>query len=277
MLMRRQGIANAMMQHCVRYAVSRGKIINGLDATPMGNTVYGAVGYVDSFRIWRCRFSPSEFREQPYDTHRVARVEEADLEALIRYDAARWLPRENIIRALYADSEGEAWLFRDDNGEISGYVFARPGRLCHFVGPFLADNQEVARNLLSCVCRSLDSRGIQQAFIDTPEKWFSDPGKYDKSLFDQVHKPSGHALIREITPVRDFTRMYQVVDERKAETLVENFMKVEGLSRSHKRVVQFEETMQAAVANCSQTAAFLEYEARVLQNYCWGITGPEKG
>jgi len=274
---RRQGVANAMMQHCVHYAIEQGRIINGLDATPMGNTVYGAVGYVDSYRIWRCWFNPGQFRQAGYDANRISRIEEGELEELIRYDAARYLERGNVIRALYQDSREEAYIYRDDNGEIRGYAFARPGRIRYFVGPFLADDEKIAAGLLACVCRSLDSRGIKEAFIDTPEIRFSNVPEYDKSLFDQKVKPSAHALIRDITPVREFTRMYQVVDERRAGELVEGFVKAEKLESSSQRVLRFAETMNACVANCTETAAFLEYEKRVLQKYYWGITGPEKG
>jgi GNAT superfamily N-acetyltransferase len=274
---RRQGIANAMMQHCVNYAISQGRIINGLDATPMGNTVYGAVGYVDSYRIWRCFFSPAEFRSQPCDRKRIFRVEEKDLADLIKYDTARFMERENVIRSLFADSEGEAYLYRDDNGDIGGFVFARPGRIRYFIGPFTADSKGIAASLLGCVCKSLDAKGVDEAFIDTPESKFSNPGSYDKTVFDQINKPSGHSLIHECAPVRDFTRMYQAVDERKARELIEKFIKVEGLERSNRRVQEFSETMNRSIDNYTETMGFKDYEAQVLQHYYWGITGPEKG
>jgi len=106
--LRRQGIANAMMQHCVKYAIEQGKVINGLDATPMGNTVYGAVGYVDSFRIWRSWFDPSQFNRASFDRARISRITANDLAALVRYDSARWLERENILAPIYQDSLEEA-------------------------------------------------------------------------------------------------------------------------------------------------------------------------
>ena len=71
--------------------------------------------------------------------------------------------------------------------------------------------------------------------------------------------------------------MYQAVHDRKAEELIEIFIKVEKLERSNQRVQAFAGTMRAAVANYTETMGFLEYEARVLQKYYWGITGPEKG
>jgi len=111
-------------------------------------------------------------------------------------------------------------------------LLARPGRIRYFVGPFVADDEAVARSLLTCVCQSLSARGISEAFIDTPESKFADPGVYDKSVFDQVKKPSGHKLIQNLTPVRDFTRMYQAVDERQAEALVNDFISKEKLDRT---------------------------------------------
>ncbi len=39
----------------------------------------------------------------------------------------------------------------------------------------------------------------------------------------------------------------------------------------------FTRTMQAGLANCTETPGFLEYEAKVLQKYYRRITGPEKG
>lgn len=275
--LRRQGVANAMMQHCVRYAIAQRKIINGLDATPMGNTVYGAVGYVDSYRLWRSWFPTAQFRGARWDRERIFRVEEKDLDRLVLYDAARFVERGNIIRALWVDSDREAWIFRDDSGDIAGYVFARSGRLRHFVGPFVAESEQIARDLIACVSQSLESRGVAEAFIDTPEARFANPGRYDKSLFDQPQKPSGHALFRELTPVRDFTRMYQACDERKAARLVEDFIRVEKLDKSSRRVGEFARAMNDSVANYTETMGFMEYEARVLQKYYWGITGPEKG
>ncbi len=275
--LRRQGIANAMMQHCVQYAINQGKALNGLDATPMGNTVYGAVGYVDSFRIWRSWFDPSQFNSASFDRVRISRVTSNDLDELIRYDSARWLERGNIIRALFTDSAEEAYISRNGNGEIEGYVLARSGRLRYFIGPFVADDETVARSLLTCVCQSLAAKDVKEAFIDTPECTFADPGTYDKSVFDQEKKPSGHKLIDNLTPVRDFTRMYQAVDERKAEALVNEFITKEKLDPENIRVEQFARAMYGSVANYTETMGFMEYEERSLQQYHWGITGPEKG
>ena len=117
---RRQGVANAMMQACVKYAIDQGKIINGLDATPMGNTVYGAVGYVNSYRIWRSCYQLAEFAEAQYDADRVKVMTAADLDTVIRYDAAAFLERENIMRRLVSvmtTSTDQNIPFEDDYGE----------------------------------------------------------------------------------------------------------------------------------------------------------------
>ena len=310
---RRQGIANAMMQYCIKYAINSGKVINGLDATPMGNTVYGAVGYVNSYRIWRSIFELAEFADQQYDHNHVAPLHEKDLDEVIRYDASAFLERAEIMRGLFADAAtvagprlaGQArclprfsveagpgsttpatrlndksgcFLYRDDDGVIKGYCFTRPGRLRPFVGPFIADSDAVARELIVAASRFLlRDKKNSTAFIDTPESKFADQGVYVERVFDQGKKPSGHRLIKTAKPVRDFTRMYQLVHYTQAENKVEEFRKSEGLDKASARVTSFRETINKSVLNYTETAAFMEYEREHLQEKFWGITGPEKG
>jgi len=275
--LRRQGLARAMMQHCIEYALKKNKIINGLDATPLGNTVYGAVGYVDSYRIWRSFYELEEFSEKDYDHNHVSQFKQEDLSELIMYDAEHFLPREQILKALYRDSEGISYIYRDDNGKVRGYVMARPGRIRPFVGPFIADEDNIAMNLLTAISSTYYKKGKKTAFIDTPEDKFADTGRYVKGVFDQEKKPSGHRLIKSIKPVRDFTRMYQLVDEESAAKLVGELTTHENLPPDNSRVVGFKKMIYQAVKNYAQTYSFMLLEKEVLQKKIYGITGPEKG
>ncbi len=275
---RRQGIANAMMQACVRHAIASGKIINGLDATPMGNTVYGAVGYVNSYRIWRSIFRLDEFANCVYDTRRIAVIHKKDLGAVARYDAAAFLERESILRRLFVDAQGSCFVYRNESDVICGYCLARPGRLRPFVGPFIADTEDIARNLMRAIARHLWSATPNgSAFIDTPECKFNNPGVYIERAFDQVKKPSDHRLSKTLQAVRDFTRMYQLVRDTDVARLVEQFRDSEGLSRHSPRVREFQATMAKSVENYTITRGFMELERSQLQHKYWGITGPEKG
>lgn len=275
---RRQGIANAMMQRCIKYAIDNGKVINGLDATPMGNTVYGAVGYVNSYRIWRSVFELAEFSDRAYNTRRVARASSGDIDEIIRYDASAFIERANIMRGLLRDSAGGCFVYRGDDGSVKGYCFTRPGRIRPFVGPFIADDESVAGDLIAAASQFLlRDKANNTAFIDTPESKFVDPGVYVERVFDQEKKPSNHRLIRTAKPVRDFTRMYQLVHYSQADQLVDRFMQAEGLGRSSPRVESFRDTIHKSVMNYSETASFMAYEREHLQKKFWGITGPEKG
>jgi len=275
---RRQGIANAMMQYCVKYAIDCGKVINGLDATPMGNTVYGAVGYVNSYRIWRSVFELAEFTGQKYDEHHVSAVTKKDLDEVIRYDASAFLERAEILHSLWQDGNNGCFLFRGDNGAIKGYCFTRPGRLRPFVGPFIADSDAAARELVIAASQFLmKEKNNKTAFIDTPESKFADKGVYVERVFDQEKKPCEHRLIKTAKPVRDFTRMYQLVHYTEADRIIKYFEKTEGLIKPSARVNSFRETMYKSVMNYTETAAFMEYEREHLQEKFWGITGPEKG
>jgi GNAT superfamily N-acetyltransferase len=273
--LRRQGVATAIMQHLLRHAIDAGKVINGLDATPMGSTVYVSLGYVGTFRIWRSVFQTAEFAEA---TARRARPIEKDmLEEVIRYDNTCFLERGNVLRALYADAEGQAFFYPDDQGQVAGYGFGRPGRIRPFVGPLVADSPEVAADLLAAIVPTFHKQGYKDAFIDTPEIWFADRGVYDRSVFDQPRKPSGHCLIRSATPVRDFTRMYQAADSRQADALVGVFARKYGFGQNDPRVLEFARTLYRSVANYTETLGFMQLEERELQKKVWGTTGPEKG
>ncbi len=275
---RRQGIANAMMQVCVKYALERGNTINGLDATPMGSTVYGAVGYVPAYRIWRSIFELAEFEGRPWNRRRVRVMTDADLDEVVRYDAAAFLERDTILRCLAADGAGRCFVARGDDGAVEGYGFTRPGRLRPFVGPLTADTDAVARDLLTACAQTLRTEtGAETAFLDTPECQFADPGEYVERVFDQARKPSGHRLSASLKPVRDFTRMYQLVHPRDAEGLLRRFMQVEGLRSDSPRVSEFAATLHRAVFNYTETLGFMTLERDRLQQRFWGTTGPEKG
>ena len=273
--LRRQGIATDMMLKCISYAIDGGKVINGLDATPMGNTVYINVGYVGTFRIWRSIFQLEEFAESKPE--RCKPVDESILDEIIRYDASCFMERENVLRALYEDSDGDAYYYPGDDGKISGYVFGRPGRIRAFAGPMMADSREAAADLLAAVGSSLYKKGYKESFIDTPEIWFDDKGEYDTKVFDQVNKPKNHCLIKSAVPVRDFLRMYQAVDCRDAEKLTTEYAEKYKLSMSDPRMIKFAEIMNKSVYNYTETIGFMEYEKNVLQKKLWGTTGPEKG
>lgn len=275
--LRRQGVANYMMQAGVKYAIDSGKVINGLDATPMGNTVYGAVGYVDSYRIWRSAYALNQFENEAYDDNHVKVMVKKDLPEVIRYDASAFIEREEIMTNLFRDGEGKCFVYRDDNGVVLGYCYTRPGRIRAFTGPCIADNPDIAKHLITAASKALLKGGATEAFIDTPESKFADKGVYDKAVFDQVKKPSGHAIIKALTPVRDFTRMYQVADDRRAAALIRDFAEKEKLDMGNRRVKEFADTMNKSVMNYTETMAFMEYERNVLQNKFWAITGPEKG
>ena len=271
--LRRQGIASAMMKHLLSWSLDHGKVINGLDATPMGKSVYSNLGYESSYRILRSEFKTEEFAQAK--PQRPLPISEELLEDVVRYDASCWLQRGNVLRVLFAHSDGLAFYYPGDSGEIVGYGMGRPGRIAPFVGPVVADTKEIAKDLLSAIVLILYKQGYQKAFIDTPEIWYRE--KSGDSEREQYQRPSNHCLIKSAKPVRDLLRMYHVVNEEKAEKLVKEYYQLSNSRRGTSSIEKVSGNLHRAIANYSQTVAFMQHEQQQLQKKIWGTTGPEKG
>ncbi|MBI4978568.1 MAG: GNAT family N-acetyltransferase [Spirochaetes bacterium] len=274
--MRRQGIANEIMRACVTKALADGKIINGLDATPLGHTVYGTLGYKDAYRLWRSQFDTAEFANAAYYTEHIKPLLKKDYDEVARYDADKFLERHEILAALARDAIA-AFVARSDNGDITGYVMARPGRVKPHTGPLIANDKDTARQLAAAVGNALHAKGFAASFIDTPDSAFADPGKFDPAAFDQPQKPSKHKIISSLTPIRNFTRMYQCVTYEDTSNLLAAYCVKEKIAKTSVRARAFETMLGMAVYNHSESQAFMRYERDVLQYRMWAISGAEKG
>lgn len=266
--LRRYGIANEIMISCLSRALDDGRIINGLDATPLGHTVYGALGYADAYRLWRSSFATAD--HAGFTDASVTRALPADLNDIIAYDAPRFLERREILRVLYRDAIA-AFTARE-NGRITGYVFARPGRMAPFVGPLIADDTDTAQRLARACAAKLNSLGHAQAFMDTPEAQFEEaaPAAGDE-------RPKRHRLLPGLVPLRSFVRMYHLVDTNAARTLSDAYCEKESLKASSPQARRMKSLLDRGVMNHALTRAFMEYERGVLLPRIGAISGAEKG
>jgi len=265
---RRQGIARAIMEQCLDYALlGKGYTVNGLDARAAGREVYQTMGYRSSFRVWRCQLDLETATRELPDLSGVQRLDTC--EQAIVYEAARkFYDRKDVLRTLYHRYPDGCFL-RRRNGAPAGYVFSRPGRLYPAVGPLIADDPDIARELLLAVARHWKTREFTHVFVDTPEMHFQTPPA-DVTVSEQG-KPAHHILLPALTPLRWFDRMYQAV----AAERIDEFIEWQGEDAGHQDT--WKKLFNRAADNYHVTVDHLNRERDDMLPLIFATTGPELG
>ncbi len=131
-----EGLTLLQNENCIR-----------LDATPAGRHLYRRLGFVDEYSI--IRFARSGDVPQPASvTNTVRRMCEKDLPAVLDLDRKIFgADRTAVLRSLFARSPGSAWVAATSN--LHGYCFGRPGFLYQHLGPVIAEEESIARDLVS--------------------------------------------------------------------------------------------------------------------------------
>lgn len=165
--LRRQGIARAMMRHCLQVAEWEMDIpCIGLDATPAGRELYLDLGFMEAYPIWRCRIDTSD---TPDILLNEAVSNTPDYRGIRGYlDRTEWLgrlPDPQLLRPL----PGSSICALRRKGEVTGFAMSRPGRIMPYIGPVLADSSTEASLLIAAHLQYWKSRGFTQVIIDIPE------------------------------------------------------------------------------------------------------------
>jgi ribosomal protein S18 acetylase RimI-like enzyme len=146
---RRQGIATALLEHCVAHLRKEG-LVPVLDATPAGRTVYRPLGFRDGWAIsrWRRTGSGASLpRASPDVTVRPFRDE--DWPVVLALDAPAFgADRRAVLKRLHARSHGFACV-AEQRGRVCGFLLGRDGRQATQIGPVVASDPEVATTLLA--------------------------------------------------------------------------------------------------------------------------------
>ena len=142
---RRRGLARHLMGVGINRLQERG-LVPALDATPDGEKVYRALGF--EARVAMGRWKVEDVGDRPGSTG-IRPMQEGDAGRVGEWDAARsGCRREAILRYLRTARPDLAFLAEGSDGGISGYVMGRSGDRCTQLGPLVADNPEVAGQLL---------------------------------------------------------------------------------------------------------------------------------
>jgi GNAT superfamily N-acetyltransferase len=249
--LRRQGIARAIMQSCIKHArIDQGKSIIGLDATPDGKQVYDALGFKDSFTIWRSVIS-SHLKKDRLSTNTPTPF---DLEMVACYLKMKdYSEKVQIIEMLEKVPGAENIILLRD-GKVLGFAMSRPGRLKPFIGPLIADTPEIANDLLLEALTYWRKSGYEEVLMDIPDLHFG-----TGALFVSMKVISNAGLQQiPVHPVRSFMRMYQLISVRESDAF-----QLDHSSRQH------------AVKSYQLTLDFMNKEKHKIVPIMFGTAGPE--
>jgi ribosomal protein S18 acetylase RimI-like enzyme len=157
---RGRGIGTALMEHALAYLQEQGVVTIRLDATPLGQSVYERLGFVEQFRLARYEGMLTGDQE-------ISRVQTAlpeDCEALATLDrTVTHTDRGPFLARLFAEQPQHLRCVHS-GGVLTGFLSARPGARALLIGPCLG-TAEAARLLLA----DAGSRYAgQRVFIDVP-------------------------------------------------------------------------------------------------------------
>jgi GNAT superfamily N-acetyltransferase len=137
------------MEHLLEWAAGRGATTVLLDATPAGVPLYTRLGFVtdDHARAYTYHhpLSPQPAALANPTVDAVEPLRPADVAEIVAFDAERFGASRRAILVQYAEEcAGRAFVARDRQGRVTGYLMAQAHRL----GPWLADTAHAAEPLL---------------------------------------------------------------------------------------------------------------------------------
>jgi len=183
----RKGIGLKLLEQALNVLKNENSV--KLDATPAGRQVYVKLGFQDEYKLSRMWIDSLNTRHLASST--ATALEDDDLDSVGLFDRKvfgadrmpllRWM-REGAPELAFKVVVGD---------QLKGYCFGRPGYRFTQVGPVVATNTEVARDLVSA---ALTRCGNKSVILDVP-----------------YHDESWNAWVRLLgfSELRPFVRMYK--------------------------------------------------------------------
>jgi GNAT superfamily N-acetyltransferase len=160
---RGRGIATRIMDEVLRRL--QGVAVVGLDATPGGRLVYVKLGFRDARALARFEAPPLSPRVAP--TSAVRAMTAGDLPEVLAWDREAFgADRGTVLRWALGQAPEYAWCTKGA-GRLDGYCFGRHGHNAEQVGPVIARQTEVARDLVRAC---LAPQAGRRFFIDAPRE-----------------------------------------------------------------------------------------------------------
>src|SRR5690349_10884829 len=119
----RRGVALTMMEHLLGWFAAQRCPIIQLDASAAGAPLYQRLGFVEDEKT--LGFTQDDCTLRPAQSDRVSQMLSADLPTLVAFDAPIFGgERASVFAAALAEAPERAFVARDADRQISGYLFA---------------------------------------------------------------------------------------------------------------------------------------------------------
>ena len=141
--MQRQGIGWSLMQFLLAGLEQQGVPLVTLDASAAGRPLYEKLGFVAYDET--CVFRRQSDFVVPERSTPVQNITARDLDDLVEWDTGLFgADRRRVFQALLESLPGRAFMLRDADGQITGYLFSQRNR----IGPWVMQKSHNAHVLL---------------------------------------------------------------------------------------------------------------------------------
>ncbi|MEJ0102660.1 MAG: GNAT family N-acetyltransferase [Bacteroidota bacterium] len=165
---RRQGIGIQLLEEALE--ILRGEETVKLDATPAGREVYLKLNFVDEYRLSRMNAIVDVTRlESSY----ARPLQKKDLESLIIFDREIFgAGRQSLLEWMWEASPRYAFIIKEENS-VQGYCLGRQGYNYTHIGPVIADNFIIAKDLVSAALRNCIGKSVILDVLHFDNEWLS--------------------------------------------------------------------------------------------------------
>lgn len=163
---KRQGIGIQLLQEALQI-LCREETIK-LDATPAGREVYLKLNFVDEYPLSRMVRIASE---KQLNVSSAQTVHKNDLPKIINYDREIFgADRQPILEWMWEGASRYAFIAEEKN-EVQGYCLGRNGHNFIHIGPIIAKNLEIAKDLVSATLNNCMGRSVILDILHFEPAW----------------------------------------------------------------------------------------------------------
>jgi|JI6StandDraft_1071083.scaffolds.fasta_scaffold14152_2 ribosomal protein S18 acetylase RimI-like enzyme len=163
---RRQGIGQELLQKALQLLQSEETV--KLDATPQGREVYLKLNFVDEYQLTRMNLIAAK---DPFYPTTARAMQKEDLPLLIKFDSKIFgADRSSLLQWMWEQAPEFAFLIEDEN-EIKGYSIGRHGHDFVHIGPVIAQNLSIAKDLVIAALNKCAGRPVILDVLNVEPEW----------------------------------------------------------------------------------------------------------